>query len=45
MLKGLRKASENKDADMMLANPILPADILNGTSSGLLLVHFSAISS
>lgn len=30
MLKGLRKASEEKDADMVLANPILPDDILKG---------------
>lgn len=28
MLKGLRKASEDKDADMVLANPVLPEDIL-----------------
>lgn len=28
MLKGLRKASEEKDADMVLANPVLPEDIL-----------------
>lgn len=28
MLKGLRKASEEKDADMVLANPVLPDDIL-----------------
>lgn len=28
MLKGLRKASEDKDADMVLANPALPEDIL-----------------
>lgn len=31
MLKGLRKASEGKDADLVLANPILPEDILKGT--------------
>lgn len=30
MLDGLRKASEEKDADMVLANPILPEDILQG---------------
>lgn len=28
MLKGLRIASEQKDADMVLANPVLPDDIL-----------------
>lgn len=30
MLSGLRKASEQRDADMILANPVLPDDILNG---------------
>lgn len=30
MLKGLQKASEEKDADMVLANPVLPDDILKG---------------
>lgn len=30
MLKGLQKASEEKDADMVLANPILPDDVLKG---------------
>lgn len=30
MLAGLRKASEENDADMVLANPILPEDVLKG---------------
>lgn len=30
MLRGLQKASEEKDADMVLANPVLPDDILKG---------------
>lgn len=30
MLQGLRKASEQKDADLVLANPVLPDDILKG---------------
>lgn len=30
MLEGLRKASEQNDADMVLANPILPDDVLKG---------------
>lgn len=30
MLEGLRKASEQNDADMFLANPILPDDVLKG---------------
>lgn len=33
MLEGLRKASEQNDADMFLANPILPDDVLKGTSA------------
>lgn len=32
MLSGLRKASEENDADMVLANPILPDDVLKGNS-------------
>lgn len=31
MLAGLRKASEENDADMVLANPILPDDVLKGS--------------
>lgn len=30
MLAGLRKASEENDADLVLANPILPEDVLKG---------------
>lgn len=30
MLQGLRQASEQNDADMFLANPILPEDVLKG---------------
>lgn len=33
MLEGLRKASEQNDADMVLANPILPEDLLKGILS------------
>lgn len=38
MLKGLQKASEEKDADMVLANPILPDDILKGEQLSQLLL-------
>lgn len=31
MLKGLRDASEARDSDLVLANPVLPDDILKGT--------------
>lgn len=34
MLQGLRKASEQNDADMVLANPILPEDVLKGIFYG-----------
>lgn len=30
MLAGLRKASEENGGDMVLANPILPEDVLKG---------------
>lgn len=42
MLAGLRKASEENDADMVLANPILPDDVLKGNSKPILgcsLIH------
>lgn len=31
MVQGLRQASADRDADLVLANPILPDDILQGT--------------
>lgn len=31
MVQGLRQASAQRDADLVLANPILPDDILQGT--------------
>lgn len=34
MLEGIRKANEAKDADMVLANPILPDDVLKGAVPG-----------
>lgn len=30
MVQGLRQASADRDADLVLANPILPDDILQG---------------
>lgn len=30
MVQGLRQASADRDADLLLANPILPDDILQG---------------
>ncbi|KAG4070504.1 hypothetical protein HA402_005736 [Bradysia odoriphaga] len=34
MVQGLRQASANRDADLVLANPILPDDILQGAIPG-----------
>lgn len=31
MLKGLREANEARESDLILANPVLPDDILKGT--------------
>lgn len=31
MVQGLKDASVQRDTDMVLANPILPSDILKGT--------------
>lgn len=36
MLAGLRKASEENDADLVLANPILPEDVLKGKNATFL---------
>lgn len=33
MVQGLRQASAQRDADLVLANPILPDDILQGKAS------------
>lgn len=33
MVQGLRQASAQRDADLVLANPILPDDILQGDVS------------
>lgn len=32
MVRGLREAAEARDADMFLANPVLPDDVLKGTA-------------
>lgn len=33
MLQGLKDASAKRDADVVLANPVLPDDILQGTNN------------
>lgn len=35
MVQGLRQASADRDADLVLANPILPDDILQGIVAGM----------
>lgn len=32
MVRGLREAAAARDADQFLANPVLPDDVLKGTS-------------
>lgn len=34
MLRGLRKANEDREADIVLANPVLPEDVLKGAVPG-----------
>lgn len=40
MVRGLREAAEARDADMFLANPVLPDDVLKGIPHTTHMIYF-----